>query len=263
MPTMENAEIAAARYGYPHVQIHGSDETAGAARLEILSLPASRHRHRPYPSDEAHRRARQAAAEAGASLHETTQAQRSAQSAGQDRGHRDGKWRRSPRPGTDRLQRAISTIWSRRRRAHVMPIRSFIGATEPLDPLPTVLPGNGESVADSAASSCAISAKAATGACCSAAARPIRPITRRDITQHIRRQIAEIYPQLGVEINPCLGRLGRHHHATQPFVREVMPGVTSIGGYSGHGVMLSNYLRPALCGSRARRCGPGSPVRSS
>ena len=26
-----------------------------------------------------------------------------------------------------------------------------------------------------------------------------------------------------------------------PFVREVMPGVTSIGGYSGHGVMLSNY----------------------
>ena len=27
----------------------------------------------------------------------------------------------------------------------------------------------------------------------------------------------------------------------QPFVREVMPGVTSIGGYSGHGVMLSNY----------------------
>ncbi|MHC2363075.1 glycine/D-amino acid oxidase-like deaminating enzyme [Rhizobium leguminosarum] len=27
----------------------------------------------------------------------------------------------------------------------------------------------------------------------------------------------------------------------QPFVREVMPGVISIGGYSGHGVMLSNY----------------------
>jgi gamma-glutamylputrescine oxidase len=24
-------------------------------------------------------------------------------------------------------------------------------------------------------------------------------------------------------------------------VREIMPGVTSIGGYSGHGVMLANY----------------------
>ena len=27
----------------------------------------------------------------------------------------------------------------------------------------------------------------------------------------------------------------------RPFVREIMPGVTSIGGYSGHGVMLANY----------------------
>ena len=26
-----------------------------------------------------------------------------------------------------------------------------------------------------------------------------------------------------------------------PFVREVMPNVISAGGYSGHGVMLSNY----------------------
>ncbi len=28
----------------------------------------------------------------------------------------------------------------------------------------------------------------------------------------------------------------------QPFVREVMPGVISAGGYSGHGVMLANYM---------------------
>jgi gamma-glutamylputrescine oxidase len=27
----------------------------------------------------------------------------------------------------------------------------------------------------------------------------------------------------------------------RPFVREVMKNVTSIGGFSGHGVMLSNY----------------------
>ncbi|HET7411507.1 MAG TPA: FAD-dependent oxidoreductase, partial [Pararhizobium sp.] len=27
----------------------------------------------------------------------------------------------------------------------------------------------------------------------------------------------------------------------EPYVREVMPRVISIGGFSGHGVMLSNY----------------------
>ena len=28
----------------------------------------------------------------------------------------------------------------------------------------------------------------------------------------------------------------------KPFVREVMPNVISAGGYSGHGVMLSNFM---------------------
>ena len=28
----------------------------------------------------------------------------------------------------------------------------------------------------------------------------------------------------------------------KPFVREVMPNVISAGGYSGHGVMLSNFF---------------------
>jgi gamma-glutamylputrescine oxidase len=27
----------------------------------------------------------------------------------------------------------------------------------------------------------------------------------------------------------------------KPFARDVLPGVTSLAGYSGHGVMLSNY----------------------
>ena len=55
--------------------------------------------------------------------------------------------------------------------------------------------------------------------------------------------MAEIYPALkDIEFHPWLGAgyvgitLPR-----QPFVREIMPGVTSIGGYSGHGVMLANY----------------------
>ena len=64
----------------------------------------------------------------------------------------------------------------------------------------------------------------------------------KDMAEAIRRQIVDTYPALkDVQITHAWGgnvgiTLPRH-----PFVREVMPGVTSIGGYSGHGVMLSNY----------------------
>ena len=66
--------------------------------------------------------------------------------------------------------------------------------------------------------------------------------TPRDISTHIRRQIAEIYPELkAVEITHSWGGSVGITLPRTVFVREVMPGVTSIGGYSGHGVMLSNY----------------------
>ncbi|MEN9895840.1 MAG: hypothetical protein RIR97_1692, partial [Pseudomonadota bacterium] len=58
----------------------------------------------------------------------------------------------------------------------------------------------------------------------------------------IRRQITEVYPQLAdVKLTHAWGGYVGITLPRQPFVREVMPGVTSIGGYSGHGVMLSNY----------------------
>ncbi len=63
-----------------------------------------------------------------------------------------------------------------------------------------------------------------------------------DISNHIRRQITEIYPHLAdIEMTHAWGGSVGITMPRQPFVREVMPGVTSIGGYSGHGVMLSNY----------------------
>ena len=62
------------------------------------------------------------------------------------------------------------------------------------------------------------------------------------MSDHIRRQISEIYPSLAnIEMTHAWGGSVGITLPRQPFVREVMPGVTSIGGYSGHGVMLSNY----------------------
>ncbi len=75
-----------------------------------------------------------------------------------------------------------------------------------------------------------------------AGARPIRRTAPSDITVHIRRQISEIYPALkDIPLTHGWGGLVGITLPRQPFVREVLPHVTSIGGYSGHGVMLSNY----------------------
>src|SRR5690606_30447223 len=64
----------------------------------------------------------------------------------------------------------------------------------------------------------------------------------QDTAQAIRKQIVETYPALkDVPVTHAWGGNVGITLPRQPFVREVMPGVTSIGGYSGHGVMLSNY----------------------
>ncbi len=65
----------------------------------------------------------------------------------------------------------------------------------------------------------------------------------KDIHVHIRRQIAELYPDLrDVEITHGWGGYVGITMPRKPFVREVMPNVISVGGYSGHGVMLSNFF---------------------
>ena len=65
----------------------------------------------------------------------------------------------------------------------------------------------------------------------------------KDIPAAIRRQIVEIYPALkDVEITHGWGGYVGITMPRKPFVREVMPNVISAGGYSGHGVMLSNFV---------------------
>lgn len=124
--------------------------------------------------------------------------------------------------------------------AHVMPIRSFIGATVPLDKFPEIIPGK-EAVADSRFV-VRYFRKTPDNRLLFGGREAYTADSPRDISKHIRKQIAEIYPALdAIEMTHAWGGSVGITLNRQPFVREVMPGVMSIGGYSGHGVMLSNY----------------------
>lgn len=235
---MANAEIAATRYGYPHVKFMDRAETQerlgsefylygvrdmGTGHIHPLKLLIGLAR---------------VAAGAGAALFEMTQATTIRQAGGKTVIETDG--------GEITAERVLIACngyignLEPTTASHVMPIRSFIGATEPLDRFPTVLPGN-EAVADSRFV-VRYFRKSKDGRLLFGGREAYTADNPRDITQHIRRQIAEIYPALAdISIDYAWGGSVGITMPRQPFVREVMPGVTSIGGYSGHGVMLSNY----------------------
>ena len=125
--------------------------------------------------------------------------------------------------------------------AHVMPIGSFIGATVPLGADSPVLPG-GEAVDDSRFV-VRYFRKSRDGRLLFGGREIYAVKDPKDIHIHIRRQIAEIYPALkDVEITHGWGGFVGITVPRRPFVREVMPNVISAGGYSGHGVMLSNFI---------------------
>jgi gamma-glutamylputrescine oxidase len=125
--------------------------------------------------------------------------------------------------------------------SHIMPIGSFIGATVALPGDSPVLPG-GESVSDSRFV-VRYFRRAPTGELLFGGREIYAVNDPKDIHIHIRRQIAEIYPALkDVEITHGWGGYVGITVPRKPFVREVMPGVISAGGYSGHGVMLSNFV---------------------
>lgn len=122
---------------------------------------------------------------------------------------------------------------------HIMPIRSFIGATEPLAEPARVLPG-GES-ADDSRFVVRYFRKSRDGRLLFGG-REAYTSGAGDISVHIRRQIAEVYPHLAnVPITHAWGGSVGITMVRMPYVRIVEPGITAIGGFSGHGVMLSNY----------------------
>ena len=231
-------EIAATRYGYPHLAFMDDKETAervGSKRFFCGVRDSGTGHIHPLKLIVGLARA---ASAAGAAIHEMTKASSIRQSG--------GKTLIDTPTGTitaDKVLIATNAYIGNLEpvtAAHVMPIRSFIGATVPLDKFPSVIPGK-ESIADSRFV-VRYWRRTRDGRLLFGGREAYTSDTPRDISTHIRRQIAEIYPELqDIEITHAWGGSVGITLPRKPFAREVMPGVISIGGYSGHGVMLSNY----------------------
>ncbi|SSC73991.1 unnamed protein product [Ciceribacter sp. T2.26MG-112.2] len=232
------AEIAATRYGYPHLAYMDGKETAervGSKRFFCGVRDSGTGHIHPLKLIVGLARA---ASAAGADIHEMTKASSIRQSG--------GKTLIDTPTGTitaDKVLIATNAYIGNLEpvtAAHVMPIRSFIGATVPLDKFPSIIPGS-ESIADSRFV-VRYWRRTRDGRLLFGGREAYTSDTPRDISTHIRRQIAEIYPELkDIEITHGWGGSVGITMPRKPFAREVMPGVISIGGYSGHGVMLSNY----------------------
>ncbi|MGS1094419.1 NAD(P)/FAD-dependent oxidoreductase [Aquamicrobium terrae] len=234
-----HAELMATRFGYPHIAFMDAGETAerlgsdrffggvrdtGTGHIHPLKLVIGTAR---------------VAAAAGAHVHEDTPA------TGID--STGGKVRVTTPYGTITAQKcliatnAYGGTLEPVSAAHIMPIGSFIGATVPLGADSPVIPG-GESVDDSRFV-VRYFRKSKDGRLLFGGREIYAVSDPGDIHIHIRRQIAEIYPALkDVEITHGWGGYVGITMPRKPFVREVMPNVISAGGYSGHGVMLSNFV---------------------
>lgn len=234
-----HTEIMANRFDYPHLSFMNAKETAdrlgsthyfggvrdaGTGHIHPLKLVVGTAR---------------VAAEAGAHLHENTPATGIATNG--------GKVQVTTPKGTitaDKCLIAVNAYGGTLEQvsaAHIMPIGSFIGATVPLGADSPVLPG-GESVDDSRFV-VRYFRKSKDGRLLFGGREIYAVSDPKDIHIGIRRQIAEIYPALkDVEITHGWGGYVGITVPRKPFVREVMPNVISAGGYSGHGVMLSNFV---------------------
>ncbi|PYE36314.1 gamma-glutamylputrescine oxidase [Rhizobium sp. PP-F2F-G38] len=231
-------ESMARDYAYPHMQMMDATETAKrvGSRHYVLGIRDTGTGHiQPMKLLVGLARAAQAA---GAELFENSNATNILIS--------QGKVLVETARGTIRADRALIACNAHIgtlepvTASHVMPIRSFIGATEPLSDTSPVLPG-GESVADSRFV-VRYFRRSRDGRLLFGGREAYTADNPRDISTHIRRQIAEIYPDLSdVQMTHAWGGSVGITMPRQPFVREVMPGVTTIGGFSGHGVMLSNH----------------------
>jgi gamma-glutamylputrescine oxidase len=235
----KHADIMAERFGYPHVSFMDAAETAerlgsthyfggtrdtGTGHIHPLKLVVGTAK---------------VAAAAGAALFEKT-ASTGINSSG-------GKVRVTTVRGTitaDKVLIAVNAYGGNLEpvsAAHVMPIGSFIGATAPLPADSPVLPA-GESVDDSRFV-VRYFRKSKDGRLLFGGREVYAVNDPKDIHIHIRKQIAELYPALkDVEITHGWGGYVGITVPRKPFVREVMPNVIFAGGYSGHGVMLSNFV---------------------
>jgi len=138
---------------------------------------------------------------------------------------------------------------------HVMPIRSYIAATEPLADDAGVLPG-GECARDSRFV-IRYFHKSADNRLLFGGREVYTGGPPKTIAPHQRRQIGEVYPQLkDIAITHAWGGSVAVTLPRLPFVREVMPDVLSVAGFSGQGVALAPFagklVAEALNGDRER-----------
>ncbi|MCL6705464.1 FAD-binding oxidoreductase [Pseudomonas sp. R2.Fl] len=234
----KSVEAITTRYGYRHMTFMDARETAervGSKRFYCGTRDTGTGHIHPLKLVIGLARAAKAA---GAEIYEMTRAKAIRQSG--------GKTMIETAKGTitaDRVLIATNAYIENLEpvtAAHIMPIRSFIAATVPLDKFPSVIPGS-EALADSRFV-VRYWRKTRDGRLLFGGREAYTSDTPRDISAHIRRQIVEIYPELeDIEITHGWGGSVGITMPRKPFAREVMPGVTSVGGYSGHGVMLSNY----------------------
>ncbi len=233
-----NAEIAAERYDYPHVTFMDKAETeervgtkdyycgvrdTGTGHIHPLKLLIGLAK---------------VAKAAGASIYENTKATAIRREGGKIKVETPKGTLTSDRVliATNAYIGNLEPVTS----AHVMPIGSFIAATEPLDAFPHVIPGM-EAVCDSRFV-VRYFRKSKDNRLLFGGREVYSSKDPSDTAEAIRRQIVTTYPALkDVRITHAWGGNVGITLPRRPFVREVMPGVTSIGGYSGHGVMLSNY----------------------
>ncbi|TPK36387.1 MULTISPECIES: FAD-binding oxidoreductase [unclassified Mesorhizobium] len=234
-----HAEIMASRFSYPHISFMDATETAqrlgSTAYFGGTRDTGTGHIH---PMKLVIGTAR-AAAQAGARLFEATPSTGIVSSG--------GTVKVSTARGTITAQKCLIAVNAYGgtlepvSAAHIMPIGSFIGATVPLGADSNVLPG-GEAVDDSRFV-VRYFRKSRDGRLLFGGREVYGVNDPKDIHIHIRRQIAELYPALrDVEITHGWGGYVGITVPRKPFVREVMPNVISAGGYSGHGVMLSNFF---------------------
>ncbi|MER8385769.1 FAD-binding oxidoreductase [Mesorhizobium sp. M0166] len=234
-----HAEIMASRFGYPHISFMDAAETAGRlGSTHYFGGTRDTGTGHIHPLKLVIGTAK-VAARAGAKLCEQTP------STGITSG--GGKVRVTTPKGTIIAGKCLIGVNAYGgtlepvSAAHIMPIGSFIGATVPLGADSKVLPG-GEAVDDSRFV-VRYFRKSKDGRLLFGGREIYAVNDPKDIHIHIRRQIAEIYPALkDVEITHGWGGYVGITVPRKPFVREVMPNVISIGGYSGHGVMLSNFF---------------------
>ncbi|MEL4072220.1 FAD-binding oxidoreductase [Ochrobactrum sp. GPK 3] len=234
-----HAELMQSRFNYSHVRFIGRDETAAL-------LGSSRYHGGVYDAGTGHIHplklligTAKAAKAAGAKLYENTKATGITTAS--------GRVEVATTRGTIVAKNAFIAVNAYGgtlepiSASHVMPIRSFIGATVPLGDDSPVIPG-GESIDDSRFV-VRYFRRSKDGRLLFGGREAYTADNPREISTHIRRQIAEIYPALGnVEITHAWGGSVGITMPRQPFVREVMPGVISAGGFSGHGVMLANFV---------------------